>query len=102
MVQEPQTQHYSAVLCRSCRQPIPLPAIVVSMASRRQRDSESGFQDNSGCVFTLRCRTCDKETPYRVTDIVDFEGAPKPRLVRARRKPGHSGEGGELARAAHI
>jgi len=96
MVQEPQTQHYSAVLCRSCRQPIPLPAIVVSMTH------ESGSQDSSGCVFTLRCRTCDKEKPYRVTDIVEFEGAPKPRLVRARRKSGHSDQGGELARAAHI
>jgi hypothetical protein len=53
-------------------------------------------------VFTLRCRTCDKEKPYRVTDIVEFEGAPKPRLVRARRKSGHSDQGGELARAAHI
>ena len=101
MNQELQTQHYSAVLCRSCRQPIPLPAIVVSMASRSQHQ-ESGPQDDTGRVFTLRCRTCDKEKPYRVTDIVEFEGAPKPRLVRARRKSGHSDQGGELARAAHI
>jgi hypothetical protein len=101
MIQEAETQHYSAVLCRSCRQPIPLPAIVVGMASR-SRHQESGSQDDPGRVFTLRCRSCDKEKPYRVTDIVESEGTPKPRLVRARRKPGHSGEGGGLARAAHI
>jgi len=102
MNQEPQPQHYSAVLCRSCRQPIPLPAIVVGMASRRQHHNDSGSQDSPGCVFTLRCRTCDKEKPYRVTDIVELEGAPKPRVARARQKSGHSGQGGGLARAAHI
>jgi hypothetical protein len=100
MNQELKTQHYSAVLCRSCRQPIPLPGIVIGMASRSQ-DQESGFQGDPGRVFTLRCRACDKEKPYRVTDIVEFEGVPKLRVVRARKKPGHSGQGGGLAHAAH-
>lgn len=101
MNQELKSQHYSAVLCRSCRQPIPLPGIVVGMASRSQ-DQESGSQGDPGRVFTLRCRTCDKEKPYGVTDIVEFEGAPKPRVTRARKKSGHSDQDGGLAHAAHI
>jgi len=91
MIQEAQAQQYSAVLCRSCRQPIPLPAIVAGSS-----------QDDPGRVFTLRCWTCYSEKPYRVTEIVAFEGVPKPRVARTRKRSEHSDQDGGLARAAHI
>lgn len=99
MNQQMEKQVYAGVVCRCCRQAIPLPAIVVSMAAEIENDPSS--HDNpQGRVFSLRCRACDKEMPYRVNEIVDFEGAPRPRIWSARRKSGHAGSTGDLSRAA--
>jgi len=82
MIQEA-TQSYRAVICQCCRQPIPLPAIVLHIESTLQQgDPESGI-DKSARAFSLRCRSCEKEMRYRTSDIVDVEGTPKPRISRA-------------------
>jgi hypothetical protein len=98
MNQQLEKQSYAGVVCRSCRQAIPVPAIVISKASEIENDP-SCREDPQGCVFTLRCRACDKEMPYRVNDIVDFEGTPRARIWSARRKSG-AGSTGDLSRAA--
>lgn len=98
MNQQMEKQSYAGVVCRSCRQAIPLPPIVISMAS--EIDNDPTVRENpQGCVFSLRCRACDKEMPYRVNEIVDFEGTPRPRIWSARRKSG-GGSTGDLSRAA--
>jgi len=99
MNQQLEKQTYAGVVCRSCRQAIPLPAIVVSMTAEIESDP-SGQDNPQGRVFSLRCRACDKEMPYRVVDIVDFEGTPRPRIWSARRKSGHAASGDDLSRAA--
>lgn len=98
MNEQLEKQVYAGVVCRSCRQAIPLPAIVVSMVSEIEND-KSGLETQQACVFSLRCRACDKEMPYRTNDIVDFEGTPRPRIWSARRKSG-SGSTDGLSRAA--
>jgi len=55
MIQELQ-QNYSGVLCSCCRQPIPLPAIIVRM-------SVDAAETQGDRVFSLRCRACEKEMP---------------------------------------
>jgi hypothetical protein len=100
MNQQLEKQSYAGVVCRSCRQAIPLPAIVISKASEIENDPASRENPQS-CVFTLRCRACDKELPYRVNEIVDFEGAPRPRFWSARRKSA-AGSTGDLSRAAGV
>jgi hypothetical protein len=80
MIEELKAQQYRGVLCRSCRQPIPLPAIVNNLEAERRDEEVRG-----ALVFTLRCRSCDKEQPYRATEILDFSGAPKSRFSRTRR-----------------
>ncbi|HWF37318.1 MAG TPA: hypothetical protein VG322_02285 [Candidatus Acidoferrales bacterium] len=90
-------QSYRAVICQCCRQPIPLPGIVLHIESTlEQNDSDFGFEKNER-AFTLRCRSCEKEMSYRTTDIVDVEGMPKPRMSRAY---GRKREG-KLSRAAN-
>jgi hypothetical protein len=68
-----QKQSYRGVLCASCKQPIPVPAIVVIM------EAESNGEEQSVRVFNVRCRACEKEHPYRTTDIVEFDGTPRTR-----------------------
>jgi hypothetical protein len=94
MTEAAQTPHYSAVLCRCCRQPIPLPAIALEMMARRSHDQS----DPAGHVVNLRCRVCDKEMPYRVSEAAEFEGTPRPRVMPARGRLRSS----DRARAASV
>jgi len=99
MNQQLEKQVYAGVVCRCCRQAIPLPSIVLNMAA--EIDADPSLRDTAQSrVFSLRCRACDKEMPYRVDEIVDFEGTPRPRVWSARRKPAHTVSGDGLSRAA--
>jgi hypothetical protein len=99
MNQQLEKQVYAGVVCRCCRQAIPLPAIVVSMAAAIDND-KSGRDTPQGCVFSLRCRACDKEMPYGTNEIVNFEGTPRPRIRSTRRKSPQGGSSDGLSRAA--
>jgi hypothetical protein len=84
MKQDLAKQSYRGVRCLSCRQPIPLPGIVASMeASHGSQESDLGHEHYDR-VFSLRCRACEREKPYRSSDIIDFEGTPTSRLTRSR------------------
>ena len=85
-------QSYRGVLCTCCRQAIPVPAIVMNM------EADSSDSEQTVRVFNLRCRACEKEQPYRSTDIVEFEGTPR---VRVRAKLASATEPRRLQRAAH-
>jgi len=76
-------QQYRGVFCFSCRQPIPLPSIVLQIESAGQNLDTGYAGQPQRRVFSLRCRACDKEMPYRSVDIVEIEGIPKRRLTRA-------------------
>ena len=88
MTQDTIKQSYRGVRCLSCRQPIPLPAILIQMESAAHAKESS--QEQQTRVFSLRCRSCEREKPYRATDVIEFEGIPKPRLSRSgsSRTPG--------------
>jgi hypothetical protein len=91
---------YRGVRCMSCRQPIPIPAILIELDSRL-RGLRGGFVDEHAArVFSLRCRVCEREKPYRTSDIVEFEGEPRPRGSWSHLL--HPGEGRSVrARAAN-
>lgn len=80
MNQEVTKQSYRGVRCLSCRQPIPLPGILLKMDSSAKETGEVHVHPTR--VFSLRCRACEREKPYRAIDIVDFEGAPRNRVSR--------------------
>lgn len=87
-------QHYRGVLCGYCRQPIPVPSIVEKIATGEKESSERAAR-----TFDLRCRACEREMRYRMSDIVEFEGSPRPRSLRMR-APLMSLDA-KIARAAH-
>ena len=81
MVQEATTPQYSAVLCRHCRQPIPVPSIVTRMENLLNTSDSAVESDRA---FTLRCRSCECEHPYRSSQIVQVDGEPRGRRALAR------------------
>jgi hypothetical protein len=97
MSQEAKIQHYRGVLCGYCRQPIPLPGIVERSTAQ---DSDPASHDRVAHAFNLRCRACEREKPYRRSDISEFEGTPRPRFSRAV-TPGPIHQRHKVARAAN-
>jgi hypothetical protein len=93
MIQELQ-QNYSGVLCSCCRQPIPLPAIIV-------RISVDAAETQGDRVFSLRCRACEKEMPYRASEVIQIEGTPRTRVSRAHDRGKLLRQQERLSRAAN-
>jgi len=100
MTQDVAKQSYRAVLCMSCRQPIPVPAIVITLGVVPQ-GNEAGPLERTELVFTLRCRACGRERPYRSLEIIELEGTPPPRTSYLRRPHGVRRPSGSLSRAAN-
>jgi len=96
MIQELKEQHYSGVLCSCCRQPIPLPAIIISMELTSATQGEQGNR-----VFSLRCRVCEKEMPYRASEVVEIEGTPRSRVTRSHHRAKLLQQQERLSRAAN-
>ena len=94
MIQEAMRPQYSAVHCRHCSEPIPVPAIVIRMESLANSQDPEGAQSER--VFTVRCRVCECEHLYRSGQIVRVEGEPKTRRGSNRSIYRH----GPLSRAA--
>jgi hypothetical protein len=84
MNQEIAQLSYRGVLCKSCLQPIPLPALLIKMELAVQGKEPGSLHEHHSRVFSLRCRACEREKPYRATEVVDFEGAPRSRFSRSR------------------
>ncbi len=94
-------QSYRGVRCLSCRQPIPLPAILTNMDSTLGgRDAHSAHELPTR-VFSLRCRACEREKPYRASEIMDFEGTPRTRVSRSRPTHAKSRHSDSLSRSAN-
>lgn len=75
-------QLYRGVRCLSCRQPIPVPGILLRMELMRKDEPPGPMDETHTRVFSLRCRACEKEKLYRTSDIVEFEGEPRTRISR--------------------
>jgi len=101
MMQEISKQSYRGVLCMSCRQPIPLPEIVIRMAVLPDPEEAEATPEPREHVFSLRCRACHREKPYRSLDIVEFDGEPRPRPSIIGNPRGASRAAASLSRAAN-
>lgn len=95
-------QSYRAVLCMSCRQPIPVPAILITLEavpkSAVDAENQPGQVER---VFSLRCRSCGREKPYRSAEIIELEGTPRSRTDYVRNVIGVRREAGLRSRAAN-
>ena len=70
---------YRGVLCRRCHEPVPVSSKVISL-----QDEIEFRETHASCAFTLRCRICDHESVYAMTDVRRFEGDPRSRRFKSR------------------
>ena len=101
IIQDSEKQQYRGVVCRCCRQPILLPAIVVNIHAAIQDNGVDSDQSDFNRVFSLRCRSCHSERPYQTSEVVTFNGVPKVHRSRSRTKQRETTVSGDVARAAN-
>ncbi len=73
-------QSYRGVTCLHCKKPIAISPLVASIESETQADEASPRKCQ---VFHLRCVSCGKEKPYKIGEILEFEGTPITRKLQS-------------------
>jgi hypothetical protein len=72
-------EKYCGVLCRHCRQAIPLSQSAKRCETEFENQALNGRDEFTARSFTLRCRACDGEGLYTAVDVIDCDGTPRMR-----------------------
>jgi hypothetical protein len=83
MTQEKVQQSYRGVSCLHCKNPIPISPLVASIEAEHSIHENAPSRHQKCQVFHLRCAACGKEKPYKIDEILEFEGAPVTAIPRA-------------------
>jgi len=66
-------EHFRGVLCRHCGKPVRVPGIVLrkDRETRGHHDANDSQYHLISRVFVLRCRSCEREGIYAISQILD-------------------------------
>jgi|SRR6266478_3635981 len=84
MTQEIAKKSYRGVACLHCKRPIPISPLVASIEAELPASEATPVRHQKCQVFHLRCGACGKEKPYKIAEILEFEGAPESGPPRAQ------------------
>jgi hypothetical protein len=69
-------EKYHGVRCHFCGETIPVPARVANKQASLKLDSAANSDQQNFPSLNLRCRVCQKENFYKITDVVEVEDIP--------------------------
>ncbi len=69
-------EKYHGVRCHFCGETIPVPARVASKHASLKLDSPADSEEHNFPSLNLRCRVCQKENFYKITDVLEVEDIP--------------------------
>ena len=72
-------KNYRGVACATCGQPIAVSPRIASLREGLEHNEESTRQ-----TFIARCRACQYENIYFISEVRVYEGEPRKRGPRAR------------------
>jgi hypothetical protein len=84
MTLEKAQETYRGVSCLHCKNPIPISPFVASIEAELRTIETTPARHQKCQVFHLRCAACGKEKPYKIDEILEFEGAPETGTPRAK------------------
>src|SRR6266581_7660465 len=101
MTLEKVQQTFRGVSCLHCKNPIPISPLVASIEAELPTNETTPGRHQKCQVFHLRCAACGKEKPYKIDEILEFEGEPTDRTPRAQPTSRRLRELGNRTRAAN-
>jgi hypothetical protein len=101
MRDELKSQKYAGVFCHSCRQPIPVPQRMIDKARLMEIDDQLGHHEVRASILNLRCKACERENFYKISDVQDVPGTPLSFAARARSSSTLLRSQNKLSRAAN-
>jgi hypothetical protein len=101
MSDELKSQRYTGVFCHSCRQPIPVPQRMMDKASLLEIDDQLGHHEAPASILNLRCKACERENFYKISDVQEILGTPLSFAARARPSSTLLRSQNKLSRAAN-
>jgi hypothetical protein len=93
-------EKYHGVQCRSCGETIAVPSRIASKEARSEPSADSAGNEGNYPSLNLRCRVCEKENFYKLSDIREIEETPVSSMVRQRPSPTRLRPLGRLSKAA--
>ena len=70
---------YRAVICACCNEPIPISQKVATLLAEAEHEEK-----NAARAFISRCKLCECERVYTISDLRRIEGEPPLRRPRVR------------------
>lgn len=93
-------EKYHGVQCRSCGETIAVPARIANKEVVPERSASSDENEASFPSLNLRCRICEKENFYKMSDVREIEESPASSAVRERPAPSRLRPQAKLSKAA--
>jgi hypothetical protein len=93
-------EKYHGVQCRSCGETIAVP----SRIANKQFSAEPSVAgtDETFPSLNLRCRICEKENFYKMSDVREIEESPASPVVHERPAPSRLRPQAKLSKAAKV
>jgi len=67
------TEKYHGVRCHSCGETIPVPARIANKQALLNQDANTASGETHFPTLNLRCRVCQKENFYKISDVQEVE-----------------------------
>jgi hypothetical protein len=66
-------EKYHGVRCHSCGETIPVPARIANKQASLKQDANTASGEPHFPTLNLRCRVCQKENFYKISDVLEVE-----------------------------
>jgi hypothetical protein len=85
MTQDTGQRAYRGVKCLICFKPIAISVFMASVEADLRADETTPPRNQKSQKFNLRCVSCGKEKPYKISEILEFTAKPLAVSPRAER-----------------
>jgi hypothetical protein len=95
-------EKYHGVQCRSCGETIAVPSRIANKEVLPEGSASSDGNEARFPSLNLRCRICEKENFYKMSDVREIEESPASPAVHERPAPSRLRPQAKLSKAAKV
>jgi hypothetical protein len=94
-------EEYHGVRCHSCGETIPVPARIANKQASLKQDANTVSGEPHFPTLNLRCRVCQKENFYKISDVLEVEDVTDRSAIRKGPAPHRLPPQGKMYKTAN-